>query len=471
MNNNSLLCLKLPIVKMVLGFIPSKLRLKIAHCSKNLQNKIHITLGVYKIFKEYLSKHIDILNCEKLSLFYESFIYKKKITMEEIEYAMCYCLLDSLKEKNEMEIDLSCEELFNVYYKMKKEFGIKMNVIVNEKIIKNDTFSNKNIKVFMKNKMNDEVNGIIFNQLSSNSIVNIMNKQYDLFELFEQCESVSFNKIKFKTSELILLQMFNEKYEIKSIRFNSVNLSLNCYQLISKYSSLNLIELEIINSRLTDNQIEMMLKSSEKIQNLTILNLEGNKITNIRLEMIATSLIAIGIKQLNISNNYITGESVNYIINSAWELEELNISNNKIGNNFIDLFKWDNNKLKKLNISLINNNKNQSSIPHNKLHSLTHLRFNHNELTPDLISFFFSISSLISLDLINCSLTSSLFSSLNSPSHIQYLNLKQNPIDISFLTTYLLNSSLFPSIYQIDVHSTKINSLQSIDTKKIKISL
>lgn len=463
MNNNSVICLKLPIVRMIFAFIPSKLRLKIAKKSKNLQNKLNMTLGEYKIFKEYLSKHIDILNSEKLSLFYESMIYKTKLTMDEIEFAICYCLLDSLKE-NEMEIDLSYEELFNVYYKMKKEFNIKLNVIVNEKIIKNDNFSNKNVQLFMKNKMNNCINGINFNQLSSNSISNIINRQYDLLELFEQCDKVSFSKIKFKTTDMILLQMFNEKYEIEKINFYSVNLSLNCYQVIPKYCSLNLIQLEISYSRLTDNQIEIMLKSSDKLQNVKILNLEGNKITNVGIVMLSTSIIAMGIKKLNVSYNYLTGDSVNCIINSAWKLEELNISNNKIGNDFIDLFQWDNNELKKLNISNINNNISSPILfPSNALKFLTHLKFSHNQITSELLCFFFSISSIISLDLVNCSLTSSLLN-FNFKTNVQYLNIKQNPIDISFLKTFLLNPSLFPHLYQVDVHNTKINSLESIDT-------
>ena len=463
MNNNSVICLKLPIVRMIFAFIPSKLRLKIAKKSKNLQNKLNITLGEYKIFKEYSSKHIDILNSEKLSLFYESMIYKTKLTMDEIEFAICYCLLDSLKE-NEMEIDLSYEELFNVYYKMKKEFNIKLNVIVNEKIIKNDNFSNKNVQLFMKNKMNNCINGINFNQLSSNSISNIINRQYDLLELFEQCDKVSFSKIKFKTTDMILLQMFNEKYEIEKINFYSVNLSLNCYQVIPKYCSLNLIQLEISYSRLTDNQIEIMLKSSDKLQNVKILNLEGNKITNVGIVMLSTSIIAMGIKKLNVSYNYLTGDSVNCIINSAWKLEELNISNNKIGNDFIDLFQWDNNELKKLNISNINNNISFPILfPSNALKLLTHLKFSHNQITSELLCFFFSISSIISLDLVNCSLTSSLLN-FNFKTNVQYLNIKQNPIDISFLKTFLLNPSLFPHLYQVDVHNTKINSLESIDT-------
>ena len=463
MNNNSVICLKLPIVRMIFAFIPSKLRLKIAKKSKNLQNKLNITLGEYKIFKEYSSKHIDILNSEKLSLFYESMIYKTKLTMDEIEFAICYCLLDSLKE-NEMEIDLSYEELFNVYYKMKKEFNIKLNVIVNEKIIKNDIFSNKNVQLFMKNKMNNCINGINFNQLSSNSISNIINRQYDLLELFEQCDKVSFSKIKFKTTDMILLQMFNEKYEIEKINFYSVNLSLNCYQVIPKYCSLNLIQLEISYSRLTDNQIEIMLKSSDKLQNVKILNLEGNKITNVGIVMLSTSIIAMGIKKLNVSYNYLTGDSVNCIINSAWKLEELNISNNKIGNDFIDLFQWDNNELKKLNISNINNNISSPILfPSNALKLLTHLKFSHNQITSELLCFFFSISSIISLDLVNCSLTSSLLN-FNFKTNVQYLNIKQNPIDISFLKTFLLNPSLFPHLYQVDVHNTKINSLESIDT-------
>ncbi len=463
MNNNSVICLKLPIVRMIFAFIPSKLRLKIAKKSKNLQNKLNMTLGEYKIFKEYSSKHIDILNSEKLSLFYESMIYKTKLTMDEIEFAICYCLLDSLKE-NEMEIDLSYEELFNVYYKMKKEFNIKLNVIVNEKIIKNDNFSNKNVQLFMKNKMNNCINGINFNQLSSNSISNIINRQYDLLELFEQCDKVSFSKIKFKTTDMILLQMFNEKYEIEKINFYSVNLSLNCYQVIPKYCSLNLIQLEISYSRLTDNQIEIMLKSSDKLQNVKILNLEGNKITNVGIVMLSTSIIAMGIKKLNVSYNYLTGDSVNCIINSAWKLEELNISNNKIGNDFIDLFQWDNNELKKLNISNINNNISSPILfPSNALKLLTHLKFSHNQITSELLCFFFSISSIISLDLVNCSLTSSLLN-FNFKTNVQYLNIKQNPIDISFLKTFLLNPSLFPHLYQVDVHNTKINSLESIDT-------
>ena len=463
MNNNSVICLKLPIVRMIFAFIPSKLRLKIAKKSKNLQNKLNMTLGEYKIFKEYSSKHIDILNSEKLSLFYESMIYKTKLTMDEIEFAICYCLLDSLKE-NEMEIDLSYEELFNVYYKMKKEFNIKLNVIVNEKIIKNDNFSNKNVQLFMKNKMNNCINGINFNQLSSNSISNIINRQYDLLELFEQCDKVSFSKIKFKTTDMILLQMFNEKYEIEKINFYSVNLSLNCYQVIPKYCSLNLIQLEISYSRLTDNQIEIMLKSSDKLQNVKILNLEGNKITNVGIVMLSTSIIAMGIKKLNVSYNYLTGDSVNCIINSAWKLEELNISNNKIGNDFIDLFQWDNNELKKLNISNINNNISFPILfPSNALKLLTHLKFSHNQITSELLCFFFSISSIISLDLVNCSLTSSLLN-FNFKTNVQYLNIKQNPIDISFLKTFLLNPSLFPHLYQVDVHNTKINSLESIDT-------
>ena len=463
MNNNSVICLKLPIVRMIFAFIPSKLRLKIAKKSKNLQNKLNMTLGEYKIFKEYSSKHIDILNSEKLSLFYESMIYKTKLTMDEIEFAICYCLLDSLKE-NEMEIDLSYEELFNVYYKMKKEFNIKLNVIVNEKIIKNDNFSNKNVQLFMKNKMNNCINGINFNQLSSNSISNIINRQYDLLELFEQCDKVSFSKIKFKTTDMILLQMFNEKYEIEKINFYSVNLSLNCYQVIPKYCSLNLIQLEISYSRLTDNQIEIMLKSSDKLQNVKILNLEGNKITNVGIVMLSTSIIAMGIKKLNVSYNYLTGDSVNCIINSAWKLEELNISNNKIGNDFIDLFQWDNNELKKLNISNINNNISSPILfPSNALKLLTHLKFSHNQITSELLCFFFSISSIISLDLVNCSLTSSLLN-FNVKTNVQYLNIKQNPIDISFLKTFLLNPSLFPHLYQVDVHNTKINSLESIDT-------
>ena len=463
MNNNSVICLKLPIVRMIFAFIPSKLRLKIAKKSKNLQNKLNMTLGEYKIFKEYSSKHIDILNSEKLSLFYESMIYKTKLTMDEIEFAICYCLLDSLKE-NEMEIDLSYEELFNVYYKMKKEFNIKLNVIVNEKIIKNDNFSNKNVQLFMKNKMNNCINGINFNQLSSNSISNIINRQYDLLELFEQCDKVSFSKIKFKTTDMILLQMFNEKYEIEKINFYSVNLSLNCYQVIPKYCSLNLIQLEISYSRLTDNQIEIMLKSSDKLQNVKILNLEGNKITNVGIVMLSTSIIAMGIKKLNVSYNYLTGDSVNCIINSAWKLEELNISNNKIGNDFIDLFQWDNNELKKLNISNINNNISSPILfPSNALKLLTHLKFSHNQITSELLCFFFSIYSIISLDLVNCSLTSSLLN-FNFKTNVQYLNIKQNPIDISFLKTFLLNPSLFPHLYQVDVHNTKINSLESIDT-------
>ena len=463
MNNNSVICLKLPIVRMIFAFIPSKLRLKIAKKSKNLQNKLNMTLGEYKIFKEYSSKHIDILNSEKLSLFYESMIYKTKLTMDEIEFAICYCLLDSLKE-NEMEIDLSYEELFNVYYKMKKEFNIKLNVIVNEKIIKNDNFSNKNVQLFMKNKMNNCINGINFNQLSSNSISNIINRHYDLLELFEQCDKVSFSKIKFKTTDMILLQMFNEKYEIEKINFYSVNLSLNCYQVIPKYCSLNLIQLEISYSRLTDNQIEIMLKSSDKLQNVKILNLEGNKITNVGIVMLSTSIIAMGIKKLNVSYNYLTGDSVNCIINSAWKLEELNISNNKIGNDFIDLFQWDNNELKKLNISNINNNISSPILfPSNALKLLTHLKFSHNQITSELLCFFFSISSIISLDLVNCSLTSSLLN-FNFKTNVQYLNIKQNPIDISFLKTFLLNPSLFPHLYQVDVHNTKINSLESIDT-------
>ena len=463
MNNNSVICLKLPIVRMIFAFIPSKLRLKIAKKSKNLQNKLNMTLGEYKIFKEYSSKHIDILNSEKLSLFYESMIYKTKLTMDEIEFAICYCLLDSLKE-NEMEIDLSYEELFNVYYKMKKEFNIKLNVIVNEKIIKNDNFSNKNVQLFMKNKMNNCINGINFNQLSLNSISNIINRQYDLLELFEQCDKVSFSKIKFKTTDMILLQMFNEKYEIEKINFYSVNLSLNCYQVIPKYCSLNLIQLEISYSRLTDNQIEIMLKSSDKLQNVKILNLEGNKITNVGIVMLSTSIIAMGIKKLNVSYNYLTGDSVNCIINSAWKLEELNISNNKIGNDFIDLFQWDNNELKKLNISNINNNISSPILfPSNALKLLTHLKFSHNQITSELLCFFFSISSIISLDLVNCSLTSSLLN-FNFKTNVQYLNIKQNPIDISFLKTFLLNPSLFPHLYQVDVHNTKINSLESIDT-------
>ena len=463
MNNNSVICLKLPIVRMIFAFIPSKLRLKIAKKSKNLQNKLNMTLGEYKIFKEYSSKHIDILNSEKLSLFYESMIYKTKLTMDEIEFAICYCLLDSLKE-NEMEIDLSYEELFNVYYKMKKEFNIKLNVIVNEKIIKNDNFSNKNVQLFMKNKMNNCINGINFNQLSSNSISNIINRQYDLLELFEQCDKVSFSKIKFKTTDMILLQMFNEKYEIEKINFYSVNLSLNCYQVIPKYCSLNLIQLEISYSRLTDNQIEIMLKSSDKLQNVKILNLEGNKITNVGIVMLSTSIIAMGIKKLNVSYNYLTGDSVNCIINSAWKLEELNISNNKIGNDFIDLFQWDNNELKKLNISNINNNISSPILfPSNALKLLTHLKFSHNQITSELLCFFFSISSIISLDLVNCSLTSSLLN-FNFKTNVQYLNIKQNPIDISFLKTFLLNPSLFPHLYRVDVHNTKINSLESIDT-------
>ena len=463
MNNNSVISLKLPIVRMIFAFIPSKLRLKIAKKSKNLQNKLNMTLGEYKIFKEYSSKHIDILNSEKLSLFYESMIYKTKLTMDEIEFAICYCLLDSLKE-NEMEIDLSYEELFNVYYKMKKEFNIKLNVIVNEKIIKNDNFSNKNVQLFMKNKMNNCINGINFNQLSSNSISNIINRQYDLLELFEQCDKVSFSKIKFKTTDMILLQMFNEKYEIEKINFYSVNLSLNCYQVIPKYCSLNLIQLEISYSRLTDNQIEIMLKSSDKLQNVKILNLEGNKITNVGIVMLSTSIIAMGIKKLNVSYNYLTGDSVNCIINSAWKLEELNISNNKIGNDFIDLFQWDNNELKKLNISNINNNISSPILfPSNALKLLTHLKFSHNQITSELLCFFFSISSIISLDLVNCSLTSSLLN-FNFKTNVQYLNIKQNPIDISFLKTFLLNPSLFPHLYQVDVHNTKINSLESIDT-------
>lgn len=469
MNNNSVICLKLPIVKMIFAFIPSKLRLKIAKNSKNLQNKLNMTLGAYKIFKEYLSKHVDIFNCEKLSLFYESMIYKTKLTIDEIEFAICYCILDSLKEDNEMDIDLSYEELFNVYYKMKTEFNIKLNVIVNEKIIKNDNFSNKNVKLFMKNKMENYINGIKFNQLSSNSINNIINRQYDLLELFEQCDKVSFNKIKFKTTDMILLQMFNEKFEIKTLNFYSVNLTLNCYQVIPKYCSLNLIQLEISYSRLTDNQIEIMLKSSDKLQNLKILNLEGNKITNVGIVMISTSIIALGIKKLNVSYNYLTGDSVNCIINSAWKLEELNISNNKIGNDFIDLFKWENSELKKLNISNINNNiTSPNLLPSNSLKLLTHLKFSHNQITSDLLFFFFSLSSLISLDLVNCSVTSSLLP-LNFKTNIHYLNLKQNPIDVSFLKTYILNPALFPHLYQVDVHSTKIQSLESIDTN-IKIS-
>ena len=337
-------------------------------------------------------------------------------------------------------------------------------MIVNEKIIKNDNFSNKNVQLFMKNKMNNCINGINFNQLSSNSISNIINRQYDLLELFEQCDKVSFSKIKFKTTDMILLQMFNEKYEIEKINFYSVNLSLNCYQVIPKYCSLNLIQLEISYSRLTDNQIEIMLKSSDKLQNVKILNLEGNKITNVGIVMLSTSIIAMGIKKLNVSYNYLTGDSVNCIINSAWKLEELNISNNKIGNDFIDLFQWDNNELKKLNISNINNNISSPILfPSNALKLLTHLKFSHNQITSELLCFFFSISSIISLDLVNCSLTSSLLN-FNFKTNVQYLNIKQNPIDISFLKTFLLNPSLFPHLYQVDVHNTKINSLESIDT-------
>ena len=130
------------------------------------------------------------------------------------------------------------------------------------------------------------------------------------------------------------------------------------------------------------------------------------------------------IKKLNVSYNYLTGDSVNCIINSAWKLEELNISNNKIGNDFIDLFQWDNNELKKLNISNINNNISSPILfPSNALKLLTHLKFSHNQITSELLCFFFSISSIISLDLVNCSLTSSLLN-FNFKTNVQYLNIK-----------------------------------------------
>ena len=121
-NKNIFEGLKSPILKIIFNFVPSKKTLKIISLSKYIQQKLDINISTYIIFSSYLSKKIDVLNHNSLSLFLEKLIIQlKKHSTDEIVIGLCYCIKDRLKNNDLYTFDLIYEELFPVALKMKKE--------------------------------------------------------------------------------------------------------------------------------------------------------------------------------------------------------------------------------------------------------------------------------------------------------------------------------------------------------------
>lgn len=467
-NKNIFRGLKSPILKIIFNFVPSKKALKIVSLSKCIQQKLDINISTYIIFSSYLSKKIDVLNHNSLSLFLEKLIIQlKKYSTEEIVIGLCYCIKDRLKNNDLYTFDIIHEELFPVALKMRKEFAYMINLIFSEKYLKETETSSKAKYLFVVNSLEKKIASITFSSLTGNNMQKLLSGKTNNDNLFNELENVSslfFEKMKLTSNEMYLLSNFTFNNFESNLTFNMVKLSSKCFELFPLYCHNNLKSLELISCHIGDKLIPSFC-FSDKISTLTVLNLKNNSITDQGVEHLTNSTFCYCLKGLNLSQNKLTKKSISFLSKGNFpELTTLDLSNNNLENCLGDLFLWSKqpNKLKYLNISKISYKRTDFLGKEgiiNNLKCLNCLNFSKNEIGTNELKFFVTLSELNELDLsgTDININKKEFG-MSFQSNIQYLYLSNNNLDLDFVKNVFLNVNIFPKLTMIDLFKTNIDN-------------
>ena len=467
-NKNIFGGLKSPILKIIFNFVPSKKTLKIVSLAKYIQQKLDINISTYIIFSSYLSKKIDVLNHNSLSLFLEKLIIQlKKHSIDEIVIGLCYCIKDRLKNNDLYTFDLIYEELFPVALKMKKEFCYKLNLIFSDKYLKEAESSSKAKYQFVVNSLEKGIASITFSSLTGNNMINLLSGKGNSNHLFNELNNVPslfFEKMKLTSNEMYLLSNFTPNNSDNNLTFNMVKLSSKCLELFPLYCHNNLKSLQLISCHIGDKLIPSFC-FSEKISSLTMLNLKNNSITDQGVEHLTNSTFCYCLKELNLAENKITKKSISLLSKGNFpDLTTLDLSNNNLENCFMELFLWNNqpNKLKHLIISKISYKRSYFPVKEeikNNLTNLKSLNFSKNEIGNNELKFFVTLPELIELDLSGTDVNINKEElGMSFQSNIQYLYLSNNNLDLELVKNIFLNVNIFPKLTMIDLFKTNIDN-------------
>ena len=259
----------------------------------------------------------------------------------------------------------------------------------------------------------------------------------------------------FSKRELTEMPMINETSKFEYILNNNLitqieEIPQTCYKL-----SLSNNKISFINSKLFSNlQLKFLdlsfnriisLQGFEKFKLLEELNLSNNYIGDEQLNFLTNST---KLKTLNLSNNNLRSEEVKNIIYKIKSLQKLNLSNNNIeqlvlekSNGLIEL-DLDNNKINFLNFNCNRGNNNE-----NKFEFLMYLTANENR-----IQNVEGINNLYNLEYLSLSVNEIREISIKKLNKLKYLQLKSN-----LLENFVINKNN-QLLQYIDVSFNNINS-------------
>ena len=465
MEPNSILSkLKKPIFKILIGYIGIRELMNIFRYNKSIQNKMNIGLCSYIIFSNFVTQKIDVLNNKKLNNFYEKLNIKlKRNDLEEIQIGLCTCILFALKYNYSYNADMINYDLYPIYFQLKNQFDINVNLMFSEKFFTKKLFENIHYINFIKN--NSHIfSGIIFNQIQSEILLNYcIDKNTVKKLLFDilQLKQFYFKNMKLTKDIVYLLNYFNLNY-IEILSFIDCKLTLNCFEIISQKITSNnkfLTKLELYNCAINEKNIEKIFNNYHY---LSYINLEKNKINDNSMNLFMEMEISKKLTGLNLSNNKFSSISFEKIANSInyfSNLKNLDLTNNNLKHSIKYIFKWNNPNLIFLNLSncqIEDYEFNDNVI--NNLINLTNLILNKNNLGKVAIKFCFKIKSLISLKVSSSNLNNDSFSLVNDikNNNLKFLFLSKNNITSDSIIS-LFKKSILQKLILIDLFNNQLN--------------
>ena len=456
--------LKKPIFKILSGYIGIRELMNIIRYNKSIQNKMNIGLCSYIIFFNFITQKIDVLNNKKLNKFYESLITKlKRNELEEIQIGLCTCILFALKYNYSYNADMINYDLYPIYFLLKYQFNIDVNLMFGEKFFNNKVFENIHYINFINN--NSHIfSGIIFNQIQFEILLKYyIDKNYGkklLFDILE-LKQIYFKNMKLTKDIVYLLNYFNLN-NIEILSFIDCKLTLNCFEIFSQKISSNnksLKQLVLYNCSINEKSIG---KTCNNYHYLSYINLEKNKINDKTMNILMEMDISKNLNGLNLSNNKFSSKSFEKISNSINyfpNLKNLDLTNNNLKDSIKYIFKWNNPNLIFLNLTncqIEDYEFNDNII--NNLINLTNLILNKNNLGKEAIKFCFKIKSLTSLKVSSSNLNNDSFSLINDikNNNLKFLFLSKNNITSQSIISFFKNSIL-QNLILIDLFNNQLN--------------
>ena len=467
--------LKKPILIILSEFIGIKDILKIFKINKSYQSKLNIGLCSYKIFSIFRKGEIDILNSNILSNYYKTLkSYFNNYSLEEIQNALCICILYSLNYNYSYDAKLKDENLYPIYSKLINQYNVDINLIYTEQIFKK-CINNINYDTYIKKKV-QPLSRITLVKIPFDIIIKYFKDSELGKKLF--CNNLEIKHIYFKemkfTKDIIYFLNYFKLNNIESLSFSKCRLTLNAIDIVNKKIILKNEKIKKIIWMDCFVNVKNIGKFIQNNENISSLSFKKNSIDDEGMYVLYKNNNNLNkLIQLDLSTNKLTNLSFENIGNNFMNLKCLNLSNNLLKDSIKYIFKWNNQNLNYLNLSFcqIEDNDFKDDIINNLI-NLNTLILNLNNINKKGIRFCFSIQSLITLKISNCNLNDDSFSLLNDLKNNNLINLSMSHNNLSNKTIIsIFQNSVFQKLYLIDLSNNKLDNSFFVYLNKFKKNL